>query len=80
MKTQENYIFKLKKIGAITILSTLEKISSTNFKCIKQNESEKYLKAPKLTEKTQEFNGKNLQMKLIICKRTFSFSISMVFS
>lgn len=45
--TGELYI-KLKKIGAITILSTLEKISCKNFNGIKQNESEKYLKAPKL--------------------------------
>ena len=45
--TGQLYI-KLKKTGAITMLSTLEKISCKNFKGIKQNESEKYLKAPKL--------------------------------
>ena len=47
--TGELYI-KLKKIGAITILSTLEKISNKNFKCIKQNENEKYILGSKLFE------------------------------
>ena len=55
--TGELYI-KLKKIGAITILSTLEKISSKNFKGIKQNESEKYLKAPKLNRENTRIQWK----------------------
>ena len=55
--TGELYI-KLKKIGAITILSTLEKISNKNFKCIKQNESEKYLKAPKLNRENTRIQWK----------------------
>ena len=55
--TGELYI-KLKKIGAITILSTLEKISSKNFKCIKQSESEKYLKAPKLNRENTRIQWK----------------------
>lgn len=55
--TGELYI-KLKKIGAITILSTLEKISNKNFKCIKQNENEKYLKAPKLNRENTRIQWK----------------------
>ena len=55
--TGELYI-KLKKIGAITMLSTLEKISIKNFKCIKQNESEKYLKAPKLNRENTRIQWK----------------------
>ena len=55
--TGELYI-KLKTIGAITILSTLEKISNKNFKCIKQNENEKYLKAPKLNRENTRIQWK----------------------
>jgi len=39
---------RLKKIGALTILSTLEKIDTKGFKSIKQIESKENLKAPKL--------------------------------
>ena len=47
---------KLKKIGANTILSTLEKIDNKDFKSIKQKESEKHLKAPKLNRENTQIN------------------------
>jgi methionyl-tRNA formyltransferase len=47
---------KLKKIGANTILTTLEKISKKDFKSIKQNESIINLKAPKLNRENTRIN------------------------
>ena len=52
---------KLKKIGALTILSTLEKINKKGFKSIKQKESTEYLKAPKLNRENTKIDwGKPL--------------------
>lgn len=47
---------KLKKIGALTILSTLEKIDEKDFKSIKQNESKENLKAPKLNRENTKID------------------------
>lgn len=47
---------KLKKIGANTILTTLEKISKKDFKSIKQKESIINLKAPKLNRENTRIN------------------------
>ena len=47
---------KLKKIGALTILSTLEKIDEKDFKSIKQNESNENLKAPKLNRENTKID------------------------
>ena len=47
---------KLKKIGALTILSTLEKIDEKDFKSIRQNESKENLKAPKLNRENTKID------------------------
>ena len=47
---------KLKKIGALTILSSLEKIDKKDFKSIKQKESKKHLKAPKLNRENTKIS------------------------
>ena len=47
---------RLKKIGALTILSTLEKIDTKGFKSIKQIESKEYLKAPKLNRENTKID------------------------
>ena len=47
---------RLKKIGALTILSTLKKIDKKGFKSIKQKESKKYLKAPKLNRENTKID------------------------
>ena len=47
---------KLKKIGALTILSTLEKIDEKDFKSIKQIESKENLKAPKLNRENTKID------------------------
>ena len=47
---------KLKKIGALTILSTLEKIDEKDFKSIKQNENKENLKAPKLNRENTKID------------------------
>lgn len=47
---------KLKKIGANTVLTTLEKISKKGFKSIKQKESIINLKAPKLNRENTRIN------------------------
>ena len=45
-----NLYEKLKKIGSLLLLSTLELISENKFKIIKQSNSENLLKAPKLNK------------------------------
>ena len=47
---------RLKKIGALTILSTLEKIDTKGFKSIKQIESKENLKAPKLNRENTKID------------------------
>ena len=47
---------RLKKIGALTILSTLKKIDKKGFKSIKQKESKEYLKAPKLNRENTKID------------------------
>lgn len=47
---------RLKKIGALTILSTLKKIDKKGFKSIKQKENKEYLKAPKLNRENTKID------------------------
>ena len=47
---------RLKKIGALTILSTLEKIDTKGFKSIKQIESKENLKAPELNRENTKID------------------------
>ena len=47
---------RLKKIGALTILSTLEKIDTNGFKSIKQIENKENLKAPKLNRENTKID------------------------
>tara|TARA_B100001063_G_scaffold21249_1_gene16303 strand:- start:1818 stop:2741 length:924 start_codon:yes stop_codon:yes gene_type:complete len=47
---------RLKKIGALTILSTLKKIDKKGFKSLKQKENKEYLKAPKLNRENTKID------------------------